>query len=427
MNSLLIGIFVLVYLAIVMEHPLGVGKSASALFGAAVLWVIYAIASGGHVSDALDESIVPAAKIVFFLMGAMAIVEMIDAHRGFDIITTRLRARTLPKLLWILASIAFLLSAVIDNLTTTIVLVSMTRRMLAGREDRLLFAAVIVIAANAGGAWSPMGDVTTTMLWIGGQVSAPAIVKGLLLPSVVNLLVPLLWVSFVLRGRRAEVSHGPAEAGPHPASVRERNLVFSLGAGLLLMVPVFKTITHLPVFMGVLLAMGTLWIVTGLLHRKKDAEQKALLAPAEALKRIDSASIVFFLGILLAVAVLEHAGILDALASWLGRAVGRLDLIVMTLGLASAVIDNVPLVAAAMGMFPLPSHAPDSFLWEFLAYCAGTGGSILIVGSAAGIAAMGLEGVGFLWYARRISLVALAGYLAGAAVYIVEYRVMRGF
>ena len=422
MNSLLIGVFLLVYLAIAMEHPLGVSKSASALVGAAVVWMLFAMAGTGHVDDALNESIVPAAKIVFFLMGAMAIVEMIDAHGGFDVITSRLRTRSATKLLWLLAAITFLLSAVLDNLTTTIVLVSITRKILVDREDRLLFAGMIVIAANAGGAWSPMGDVTTTMLWIGGQISAIAVVKGLFLPSLVNLLVPLFWISLLRRGRTTEISRALAEADTAPGRVWERNLVFFLGASLLLMVPAFKTVTHLPVFMGVLFSFGILWIACEILHRGKSAEEKAHLTPAAALKRIDAASVVFFLGILLAVAALEHAGLLDALASWLGRTVGRLDLIVLTLGLASAVIDNVPLVAAAMGMYPLAAHPPDSFLWEFLAYCAGTGGSILIVGSAAGVAAMGLEDIGFLWYAKRISLAALTGYLAGAAVYIAQYH-----
>ncbi len=422
MNSLLIAIFLLVYLAIVIEHPLGVSKSASALFGAAVLWTVYTIAAGDHVAEALDDSVASAAKIVFFLMGAMAMVEMIDAHRGFDIITSRLRATSLTGLLWMFASITFLLSAVLDNLTTTIVMVSMTRKVLVDREDRLFFAAMIVVAANAGGAWSPMGDVTTTMLWIGGQVSALGIVKALLLPSIANLIVPLLWATFVLRGRSVGSMNSAVETGARPASAWERNLVFFAGSGLLLLVPAVKTITHLPVFMAVLLSLAILWIISEVVHRNKDEEEKARLTAAEALKRINSASIVFFLGILLAVAVLEHAGILDALASWLGRIVGRLDAVVLMLGLASAVIDNVPLVAAAMGMYPLAKYPPDSFLWEFLAYCAGTGGSILIIGSAAGVAAMGLERIEFLWYARRIGGVALAGYLIGAAVYVAQYR-----
>ncbi len=363
-----------------------------------------------------------AGKIVLFLMGTMAMVEMIDAHQGFDIITSRVRATSLMGLLWMFASIAFLLSAVLDNLTTTIVMVSMTRKLLIEREDRLFFAAMIVIAANAGGAWSPMGDVTTTMLWIGGQVSALAIVKALLLPSIANLIVPLVWASFVLRGRGVPSANPAVEAAARRGSEWQRNLIFFAGSCLLLLVPAFKTVTHLPVFMGVLFSLAILWIVTDLVHRNKSDEEKAYVTAAEALKRIDSASIVFFLGILLAVAALEHAGILESLASWLGRTVGRLDAVVLVLGLASAVVDNVPLVAAAIGMYPLAQHPPDSFLWEFLAYSAGTGGSILIIGSAAGVAAMGLEPIGFLWYARRIGAVALAGYLFGAAIYIVQYR-----
>lgn len=422
MNILLTAIFLLVYLAIALEHPLGVSKSASALLGAALLWIVYAMTAGDHAGNALDDSVTSAAKIVFFLMGAMAMVEMIDAHQGFDIITSRLRSASLPGLLWMFASITFLLSAVLDNLTTTIVMVSMTRKVLVDREDRLFFAAMIVVAANAGGAWSPMGDVTTTMLWIGGQVSALGIVKALLLPSIANLIVPLLWATFVLRGRSVGSMKSAVETGARPASEWERNLVFFAGSCLLLLVPAVKTITHLPVFMAVLLSLAILWIVSEVVHRNKDEEEKARLTAAEALKRIDSASIVFFLGILLAVAVLEHAGILNALASWLGRIVGRLDAVVLMLGLASAVIDNVPLVAAAMGMYPLAKYPPDSFLWEFLAYCAGTGGSILIIGSAAGVAAMGLERIEFFWYARRIGVVALAGYLLGAAVYIAQYR-----
>jgi Na+/H+ antiporter NhaD/arsenite permease-like protein len=359
---------------------------------------------------------------VFFLMGAMTMVEIIDAHQGFEIITSRVRATNLARLLWIFASITFLLSAVLDNLTTTIVMVSMTRKILVDREDRLLFAAMIVIAANAGGAWSPMGDITTTMLWIGGQISSLAIVKALLLPSIANLIVPLLWISFVLRGRSVGIAHPAVEPSARPVAEWERNLVFFAGSGLLILVPAFKTITHLPVFLVVLFSLAILWIISEVVHRNKNEEERARLTAAEALKRIDAASIVFFLGILLAVAALEHAGILNALASWLGSTVGRLDAVVLLLGLASAVIDNVPLVAAAMGMYPLAEFPPDSFLWEFLAYCAGTGGSILIIGSAAGVAAMGLERIGFLWYARRISVVAFVGYLVGAAVYIAQYR-----
>jgi Na+/H+ antiporter NhaD/arsenite permease-like protein len=422
MNSLLLGIFLLVYLAIALEHPLGVSKSASALFGAGVLWVIYSMMGSGSADNALDESVTTAARIVFFLMGAMAIVEMIDAHDGFEIITTRLRATSLVGLLWMLSLVTFFLSAILDNLTTTIVMVSMIRKIIGDPQDRLPLTAMIVIAANAGGAWSPMGDVTTTMLWIEDRVSALAIVEGVLLPSIINLLVPLLWIGLRLRGRRFEMPRPDRISGTQRATMLERNLIFFLGAGVLLMVPAFKSITHLPVFMGVLFGLGVLWIASEFVHRGKLEEDKAPFTLAHALKRIDSASIVFFLGILLAVATLEHAGILHTLADWLNRVVGRLDVIVLVLGLLSAIVDNVPLVAAAMGMYPTAQHPTDSFLWEFLAYCAGTGGSILIIGSAAGVAAMGLERIEFLWYVRRISLPAMLGYFAGAAVYVAQYH-----
>jgi Na+/H+ antiporter NhaD/arsenite permease-like protein len=422
MTSLLIGIFVLVYLAIALEHPFGVSKSASALFGAGLLWIVYSLMGTGSVDDALDTSVVSAAKIVFFLMGAMAIVEMIDAHDGFEIITTRLRATSLLGLLWMLSLVTFFLSAILDNLTTTIVMVSMVRKILGNPRDRLPLVAMIVIAANAGGAWSPMGDVTTTMLWIEDRVSALAIVQGLLLPSMVGLAVPLLWIGLGLRGRRFQMPRPDREPSTQRATASERNIIFFLGSFVLLMVPAFKSITHLPVFMGVLFGLGVLWIASELVHRGKLEEDKAPLTLAHALKRIDSASIVFFLGILLAVATLEHAGVLHALAEWLNRVVGRLDVIVLVLGLLSAVVDNVPLVAAAMAMYPTAQHPTDSFLWEFLAYCAGTGGSILIIGSAAGVAAMGLERIEFLWYVKRISLPAMLGYFAGAAVYIAQYH-----
>ena len=425
MNAALVALFVLAYLAIALEHPLGVSKSASALFAAGLLWSVYALAGGTHADTALDESVTSAAKIVFFLMGAMTIVEVIDAHDGFDLITTRIHARGLVGLMWMLSIVTFFLSAILDNLTTTIVMVSMIKKILDEGEERLMFAAIIIIAANAGGAWSPMGDVTTTMLWIGGQISALAIVKGLFLASVVNLAVPLVVMSVAFRGRPLRVRKAEHHSTGQHAVVFERNLMFFLGAGLLGLVPVFKTVTHLPVFMGVLFSLGILWIVGEILHRHKDEEAKAGLTLAHALKQIDSSSIVFFLGILLAVATLEHAGILEQLAGWLTRAVGRLDVIVLVVGLVSAVVDNVPLVAASMGMFPLSQHPPDSFLWEFLAYCAGTGGSILVVGSAAGVAAMGIERIEFVWYVKRVSLLAFLGYLAGAGVYVMQFHLTQ--
>ena len=424
MLSGLVVVFVLAYAAIAFEHPLKINKSASALVGAGLLWTIYALNTGdAHlVGEHLSESLISTAQIVFFLMGAMAIVEVVDAHNGFDVITSRIKTKKLSSLMWLVGFVTFFLSAILDNLTTTIVMVSLMKKLLDKREDRLFFAGIIVIAANAGGAWSPIGDVTTTMLWIGGQITALEIIKGLFLPSLVNMWVPLWVTSFWLKGQ-VVVSPVVAESAQSlPVTTPfERKLMFFLGLGVLVAVPAFKTVTHLPPFMGVLFGLGILWLVGDLVHRQKDEEDKAHLSLTHALTRIDMPSIVFFVGILLSVATLEHTHILSDLASWLDQVVGRQDVIVMIIGVVSAIVDNVPLVAASMGMYSLTQFPADSFLWEFLAYCAGTGGSILIIGSAAGVAAMGLEKIDFVWYLKKISGLALLGYFGGAVVYIAQY------
>ena len=425
MLTTLVIIFVLAYAAIAFEQPIKINKSASALVGAGLLWTIYAVNTGDAqvVGAHLSESLISTAQIVFFLMGAMAIVEVVDAHNGFECITTRIKTTKLASLMWLVGFVTFFLSAILDNLTTTIVMVSLMKKLLDKREDRLFFAGIIVIAANAGGAWSPIGDVTTTMLWIGGQITALEIIKGLFLPSLVNLLVPLLVSSFLLKGK-AVVSPVANVSEPSLAvtAAFERNLMFFLGLGILVAVPAFKTWTHLPPFMGVLFGLGIVWLVGDLVHRKKVDEDKAHLSLTHALTRIDLPSIVFFIGILLSVATLEHTHMLSNLAAWLDLAVGRQDVIVMMIGVVSAIVDNVPLVAATMGMYSLEQYPADSFLWEFLAYCAGTGGSILIIGSAAGVAAMGLERIDFVWYVKKISGLALLGYFAGAVFYIAEYK-----
>ncbi|MGY2935093.1 Na+/H+ antiporter NhaD/arsenite permease-like protein [Bradyrhizobium sp. GM6.1] len=425
MLTALAAIFILAYSAIALEHPIGVNKSASALLGAGVLWTIYALATGDHtlVGRQLDESVAATAQIVFFLVGAMTIVEVIDAHDGFEVITSRISTTSQVRLIWLIGFVTFFLSAILDNLTTTIVMVSLIQRLIAKRDDRLLFASLIVIAANAGGAWTVIGDVTTTMLWIGGQISPLKIMSAVFLPSLLNLLVPLAFISFSLKGKT--IAPPPKEDGLQGVDPFERNVMFYLGLGVLIAVPAFKTVTHLPPFMGVLLGLGIVWLVGEIVHRKKDEHVRGPLTLANALTRIDMGSIVFFLGILLAVACLEHAGLLSMVAKWLDTAIGRQDIIVIVLGLLSAVIDNVPLVAATMGMYDLAHYPPDSFIWEFIAYCAGTGGSILIIGSAAGVAAMGLERIEFLWYARRIAVPALAGYLAGAVVYIAQHAALH--
>ncbi|HCN90921.1 MAG TPA: sodium:proton antiporter [Oxalobacteraceae bacterium] len=428
MLSTLVVVFVIAYAAIVLEHPLKVNKSASALIGAGLLWTIYAMSTDDHrlVNAQLGESLMSTAQIVFFLMGAMTIVEVVDAHNGFDVITSRIKTSRLTSLLWLIGVVTFFLSSVLDNLTTTIVMISLTRKLLDKHDDRLFFAGVIVIAANAGGAWSPIGDVTTTMLWIGGQITSLAIIKGLFLASIMNMVVPLAITSWFLRGRQVVSPAKAGEQGQRDITTPfEQNLMFFVGLGILVLVPVFKTVTHLPPFMGILFGLGLLWLVGELIHSKKDDEAKEHLTLARALKQIDMSAIVFFIGILLAVAILEHTHILTNLAAWLNRTVGREDVIVTIIGLVSAVVDNVPLVAASMGMYNMAQYPPDSFLWEFMAYCAGTGGSILIIGSAAGVAAMSLEKIHFFWYVKRISGLAMVGYFGGIAAYIIQYRLLH--
>jgi Na+/H+ antiporter NhaD/arsenite permease-like protein len=427
MISLITIIFFLIYAAIALEHPLKVNKSATALIGAGLLWTIYAVTSVDTqaVSSQLNESLMGTAQIVFFLIGAMTIVEVVDAHNGFEVITSRIKTARLSKLMWMVGFVSFFLSSILDNLTTTIVMVSLMKKLLAKRDDRLFFAGIIVIAANAGGAWTPIGDVTTTMLWIGGQITAVEIMKGLFIPSMINLLVPLTVTSFVLGARPVISPQRSTEDEPFETSALERNLMFFLGMAVLVLVPVFKTYTHLPPFMGVLFGLGMVWLVGDLVHRQEEDLRKQRLTLARALTRIDMSSVVFFIGILLSVAVLEHTHVLSSIATWLDQTVGRQDIIVMIIGLVSAIVDNVPLVAASMGMYSLQQHPTDSFLWEFMAYCAGTGGSIFIIGSAAGVAAMGLEKIDFLWYARKISRLALLGYIAGAIAYIAQFKLMH--
>lgn len=427
MLTAIVVVFVIAYAAIALEHPLKVNKSASALVGAGLLWTIYAVSSNdAHlVSEQLSESVMATAQIVFFLMGAMTIVEVVDAHNGFEVITKRIRTSKLSSLMWLVGFVTFFLSSILDNLTTTIVMISLMRKLLAKHDDRLFFAGIIIIAANSGGAWSPIGDVTTTMLWIGGQITTLAIMKSVFLPSIVSMVVPLAVTAYFLRGRTVEAPQvKESEHGLHTTDF-EKSLMFFLGLGILVAVPAFKTVTHLPPFLGILFGLGILWLVGDLIHRHKEDDDKQHLTLVHALSRIDMSSIVFFIGILLAVATLEHTHILTSLAKWLDQSVGRQDVIVLIIGLVSAVVDNVPLVAASMGMYSLTDYPPDHFLWEFLAYCAGTGGSILIIGSAAGVAAMGLEKIHFFWYVKRISGLALVGYFAGAGIYLLQFQLFH--
>ncbi len=421
----IIATFVVGYIAIAFEHPLKINKTASALFTGAVCWALYSL--GEHTDShttthALAHHIVPIAEILFFLMAAMTIVELVDAHQGFKVITNRITTTNTVKLLWITATIAFFLSAVLDNLTTTIVMVTLLRKLIHNKEQRMTFIGVIIIAANAGGAWSPIGDVTTTMLWIGGQISAGNIMKTLFLPSLVCLAVPLIWLSFRLKGNveRAPYDHATAEKAEH---VKGSLLMFLVGIGGLLFVPVFKTYTHLPPYVGMLLSLSIIWIVSELLHIDKTDEEKKPYSAVHALQKIDVPSVLFFLGILMAVACLEAIGTLNGLAMALNNAIGNQDLIVTAIGVLSAIVDNVPLVAGAMGMYSLTDFPMDHKMWEMLAFAAGTGGSILIIGSAAGVAAMGMEKISFGWYLRKIAPLAILGYVAGIITYLLVYPI----
>ena len=420
-------VFILGYLCIALENFLRINKAAIALVTGVLCWTLYIISSNEKdmVSSELIEHLGNLSQILFFLLGAMTIVELIDAHDGFEIITRRITTKSKRKLIWIVCLIAFFLSAVLDNLTTTIVMISLVRKLMTNREDRLIFSGAIIIAANAGGAWSPIGDVTTTMLWIGGQITALNIIVKLILPSLACLLVPVLILQFMLKGEVQPNVDTNGNPGSETLTGRHKSIVFWTGVGVLLMVPVFKTLTHLPPFMGILLGLGVLWVIVELLHSEKDEEDRKHYTVAYALRKIDASSILFFLGILLAISVLESTHQLEYLATWMDTTLKDQNIIVMTIGLLSAIVDNVPLVAATMGMYSLEQYPPDNYMWEFLAYCTGTGGSVLIIGSAAGVAAMGIEKIDFMWYLKRISWLALIGYFAGAFVYILQHQLFR--
>ena len=424
MVSIIVLIFVIGYAAIAMEHPLKINKAATALITGVLCWTVFALyATDKHApAHLLTENLGEVAGILFFLMGAMTIVELIDAHDGFEIITTRINTTSKRKLVWIIGFITFFLSAVLDNLTTTIVLVSLLRIIIPDKKDRLLFAGLVIIAANAGGAWSPIGDVTTTMLWIGGQITAGSIIIQTIIPSLVCFLLPAFIISRQVKGNAERVQEA-AEKKEFTNTQRERNTVFWVGIGSLLFVPVFKTVTHLPPYMGVLLGLGVMWVITEKIHSEKDEAERGQLSVNHALRKIDTPSILFFLGILLSIAALQATGVLTNLATAMDESIGNIKIITISIGLLSAIVDNVPLVAAAQGMYGLEQYPTGHFFWEFLAYCAGTGGSCLIIGSAAGVAAMGLEKIEFFWYMKKIGWLALVGYLAGAGVFILQHYI----
>ena len=481
MTIVLIAVFVIGYLAIALEHPIRVNKTASALLTGVILWTLFILgkdslintdwASFRHfmkieglsevtesvkthfVTHELSHHLAEISEILFFLLGAMTIVELIDSHQGFKVITNRITTKDSRKLLWIISILTFFLSAALDNLTTSIVMVSLLRKLIHNQEQRKFFAGMVIIAANAGGAWSPIGDVTTTMLWIGGQITAGNIISTLIVPSLVCLIVPLVYLSFRMKGEVERAAYDAKTAIDTEIGKGSRIMLIA-GVSCLLFVPIFKTWTHLPPYMGMLFGLGVMWLISEIIHADKDEEEKKPYSAVHALSKIDTSSVLFFLGILVAIHSLQSTYLLNKLALWMDNSIGNLNVIAMAIGLLSSIVDNVPLVAASMGMYELASPAtnPDIYkyamenmdmlvqsgqlvdgmllhdgiryylvdakIWEFIAYTAGTGGSCLIIGSAAGVAVMGMEKIDFIWYLKRISLLALLGYFAGALCYI---------
>jgi len=449
MYILMVVVFIIGYMAIALEHPLKIDKAASGLLTGVLCWVIFVLGAGTILADNADFLLEKIARqeftevlfveeslhhhlgeisqILFFLLGAMTIVEMIDAHEGFAIITDKITTLKRSRLLWILCILTFFLSAALDNLTTAIVMSALLKKLIKDKKDLWLFAGMIILSANAGGAWSPIGDVTTIMLWVKHRITAGNIIIKTIIPSLVSMLVPLAILARTMKGNIERPDQIQLdEHKKNPTTAFERNLVFAVGVGSLLFVPIFKMITHLPPFMGVLFGLGVMWLVTEILHRSKNTEEKSGLSVISVLRRVDVPSVLFFLGILTAVAALQTAGHLDVMASFLAETFNSdIYLINGVIGLLSSIVDNVPLVAGAIGMYGVGDYPIDDPFWELLAYCAGTGGSCLIIGSAAGVAVMGILKIDFVWYVKKISLLALVGYLSGMATYYLMYKVMH--
>jgi Na+/H+ antiporter NhaD/arsenite permease-like protein len=450
MELVIICIFVMGYILIALEHPIKINKTATALLTGVVCWTLFVISDPTesllqsehyqrfieglknsvrnfsswttaqihteYVLESLGHHLNEISQILFFLMGAMTIVELVDAHHGFKFVTDRIRTKNPKKLLWVVCWVTFFLSAALDNLTTTIVMVSLIRKIIPDKQMRLFFAGMIIVAANAGGAWSPIGDVTTTMLWIGGQITSLGIIQAIFIPSVVCMLVPLIYLSFTLKGELGYKEEKYHAQDRH--QIKSGNLMLFFGVAALISVPVFKTVTHLPPYLGMMLGLGFLWVISELINPDVDESVKKNYTAAHALTRIDMPSVLFFLGILLAVSALESMTTLTNFAEYLNHTLGDNRIIITLIGILSSIVDNVPLVAASMGMYSMDVYPPDSMIWEYLAYCAGTGGSLLVIGSAAGVAAMGMEKIDFIWYLKKITILAGMGYFAGAAVYL---------
>ncbi len=427
MITVLITLFVLGYLAITLEHSLKVNKSATALITAVLCWTLIIVnaANKEEIIEQLSHHLSSISEIIFFLLGAMTIVEIIDAHDGFQNISELIKTTNKTKLIWLISLITFFLSAVLDNLTTTIVMISILSKLIEDKKTKWLLLGLVIISSNAGGAWSPIGDVTTTMLWIGGQITALNIMKQTFLASVASMVVPTLIVNHMIKGQIILKSDNTLDKNLLNSTAFERNLIFYIGIGCLLFVPIFKTITHLPPYMGMLLCLGILWTATELIHQKKEEVEKDNFSVSQALRKIDTPSILFFFGILLSISSLEVTGILPKMASYLNENFGNINLVAISIGLLSAVFDNVPLVAALQSMYSLNEYPQDHYFWELLAFTAGTGGSCLIIGSAGGVAVMGIEKIDFFWYLKKVSWIAFIGFTVGVATFLLQHYLLQ--
>ncbi len=416
MNALILIVFVIAYLGIVFEHPLKINKAAFALLGGVLLWFFLSVdLADEHVfNEQLFENFSEIAAILFFLLGAMTIVEIIDGHRGFDVITSRINKLSLSKLFWIMGLLAFVLSAILDNLTTTILMVSLVKKIVDNVKLRWYFAGMIVIASNAGGAFSPIGDVTTTMLWIGGQITSLHLIKNLLLPSIVCFFIPSL-VMYLLLSKTRLLQEPPIPVTSDEKPDKSATVILFLGIAALVSVPVVKGVFHVPPFMGMLLGLGVLWLTTEIIARRRNDIQNVFTV-SHALRNIDTPSILFFLGILLSVGALQSSGLLGKLSLFLSENITNNDLLLLVTGIFSSIVDNVPLVAAFQKMYTLNQYSQDHSFWHLLCYATGTGGSLLIIGSAAGVVAMGIENISFGWYLKRIAILAALGFIGGYLV-----------
>ena len=445
MSSLTIAIvvaFVIGYFFIAIESVTKVNKAAIALLMFVVCWTLFMIDPAQYlataigdakaliVSEEIEHHLGSTATTLFFLMGAMTIVELVDQNGGFNFVRDTLQTRSKKKLLWRIAFMTFVLSAILDNLTTSIVMIMILRKLVSDKKDRLIYAALVVIAANSGGAFSPIGDVTTIMLWNKGVITAAGVISEIFIPSLVSMVIPAYILSLSLKGRLTFTEEQAYSFQASSLTTKQRKTIFFLGVGGLIFVPIFKSITHLPPFIGILLVLGVLWTVTEVFYARlqEEEEQGAMQKRVtDMLSRIDMSTILFFLGILMAVACLETIGVLTALGKGLDVAfAGNHYLVTGIIGVLSSIVDNVPLVAGCMGMYPVQAvgdMAVDGIFWQLLAYCAGVGGSMLIIGSAAGVVVMGLEKITFGWYLKRITWIAFVGYLAG----IVCYWALRTF